>query len=299
MKRLALLLAAMGVVSAAAFAGSLQVTGINQELEYEHVNKGKANDVTLTTTVDMKYDDWAFSIQGGKFWLYGTKGAAKKGLSSNNGRLQLDVWNSLTPEFKLGYRFRGQKDFDRHYVRYAYGHDWFLSSADVWYESANGAKNNQMRMELFPLGATYKGFTAKWFVQYDKTIKNPGQVVNPGKDDDGDGKQKSYFETQIRLYAPIYSDDAFSLSAEGRFTLAARAKYTDKANGDKQGYAVYKDFGRTRLYLKGNYKVTDAFSVYGYYGYEFRSFKTKDGGAKPATGDKNYHDVGIGWNYTF
>lgn len=283
MKKLALLLAAMGVISAAAFAGSLQVTGINQELEYEHENAVSENDVTFTTTVNMKYDDWSFAIQGGKFWKYGTKGAPKKGLSSNNGRLQLDVWKSLTPEFKLGYRFRGQKDMDRHYVRYAYAHDWFLSSADIWLQSDNGVNNNQIRMELFPLGATYKGFTAKWFVAYDKKIKShPADHI------------KSYYEHQIRLYAPIYSDDAFGLSAEGRFTLASGKTVEDHA-----GYNYYKNFGRTRLYLKGNYKVTDSFSVYGYYGYEFRSFKTKNGGTKPATGDKNYHDVGIGWNYTF
>ena len=65
---------------------------------------------------------------------------------------------------KLGYMFRGEKDFDRHYARYSYKDGWFLSSADVWYQSNNGPKNNQIRMELFPLGVTYKGITAKWFV---------------------------------------------------------------------------------------------------------------------------------------
>lgn len=283
MKRLALLLLAIGAVSTTAFAGKLEVTGINQELEYEHVNSGKQNDITFTTTVNLKYDDWTFGIQGGKFWKYGTNGAPKKGLSSNNGRLQLDVWKSITPEFKLGYRYRGQKDMDRHYVRYTYNHDWFLSSADVWFQSDNKPNNNQIRMELFPLGATYNGFTAKWFVAYDKSIKS-----NPTND------VKSYYEHQIRLYAPIYSDDTFSLNAEGRFTLASGKTVKDHAP-----YNYYKNFGRTRLYLKGSYKVTDSFSVYGYYGYEFRSFKTKNGGSKPAVGDKSYHDVGIGWNYTF
>lgn len=182
---------------------------------------------------------------------------------------------------------------DRHYVRYDYNKDWFLSSADIWYESNNGEKNNQVKMELFPLGATYNGFTAKLFLGYDKATENPGQTPN------GDGKLKSRFETQIRLYAPIYTYDAFSLTAEGRFTLAETAKYTHKSNGEKMGYSVYKNFGRTRLYLRGNYKVSDNFSVYGYYGYEFRSLETKDGGIKPEIGDKSYHDVGIGWNYTF
>ncbi|WP_410208043.1 hypothetical protein [Fusobacterium sp.] len=282
MKRLALLLLAIGAVSTTAFAGKLEVTGINQELEYEHVNSGKQNDITFTTTVNLKYDDWTFGIQGGKFWIYGTEGAPKKGLSSNNGRLQLDVWKSITPEFKLGYRFRGQKDMDRHYVRYDYSKDWFLSSADIWYESNNGPENNQIKMELFPLGVTYNGFTAKWFVNYNRHIKS------------ADNGEKSYYEHQIRLYAPLYSYDAFALTAEGRFTLASGKTVKDNAP-----YSYYKNFGRTRLYLRGNYKVTDNFSLYGYYGYEFRSFKTKNGGSKPETGDKAYHDVGIGWNYTF
>lgn len=283
MKRLALLLAAMGVVSAAAFAGELQITNVGQKLEYEHENHATTSDAKLFTNVGLKYEDWTFGIEAGKFWKYGTKTAAKKGLSSNNGRLQLDVWKSLTPEFKLGYRFRGEKDVDKHYIRYDYAHDWFTSSADIWYASVNEHNNNNVEMELFPLGVKYNGFAAKWFVNYGKNIKsNPANHV------------KSFYEHQIRLYAPVYSDDAFALSAEGRFTLAAGKSVKDNAP-----YSYYKNFGRTRLILNASYKVTDSFSVYGFYGYEFRSFKTKNEGTKPAVGDKSYHDVGIGWNYTF
>ena len=285
MKKLALLLAAMGVISAAAFAGSLQVTGINQELEYEHENAVSENDVTFTTTVNMKYDDWSFGIQGGKMWQYGTKGADKKGLSSNNGRLQLDVWKSITPEFKLGYRFRGQKNMDRHYVRYTYAQDWFTSAADIWFESTNDSNNNKIKMELFPIGVKYNGFTAKWFVNYVRNIKS----VESG--------EKSYYEHQIRVHAPIYSDDALSLGIDGRFTLAA-----GKSVKGGEEYRHYKNFGRTRLDLVAGYKVTESFDVYGKYGYEFRSMKYKNGGSEETMGKakaKSYQHVVLGWNYTF
>lgn len=287
MRKLGLLLAAMGVVSGFAYATpKLEVTGINQKLEYEHTNSNDKSDVKLYTTVNMKYDDWAFAIQGGKFWKYGTGNAVgvKKGLSSDNGRLQLEVWKSLNQKLKLGYMFRGEKDFDRHYARYSYKDGWFLSSADVWYQSNNGPKNNQIRMELFPLGVTYKGITAKWFVAYNRYI------------DGGMSKksEKSSYEHQIRLYAPLYSNDVFSLSTEGRFTI-----HSGKTVENHVGYSYYKDFGRTRLYLKVNYKVSENFSVFGQYGYEFRDFKVKNNGEKPKTGDKNYQTAAIGWNYKF
>ncbi|QNM15479.1 hypothetical protein [Fusobacterium hominis] len=289
MRKLGLLLATMGILSVGAYAApKLEVTSIGQELEYEHENDANKSDIKLFTTVNLKYDDWTFAIQGGKFWLDGNgredaKGnKSKKGLSSNNGRLQLDVWKSINSNIKLGYRYRGEKDMDRHYARYAYQKDLFRSSADVWFESKNGHGNNQIRMELFPVGVQYKGFGAKWFFAYNRTI-------DPAKDG-----QKSSYENQIRLYAPLYSNDRFSLSTEGRFTIHA-----DKDMKNGAGYNYYKNFGRTRIYLRGNYKVTENFGLFGYYGYEFRSFKTKDGGSKPKAGDKNYQDIGLGWTYTF
>ena len=283
MKKLGLLLATMGIISMGAYAApKLEVTSIGQELEYEHENDANKSDIKLFTTVNLKYDDWTFSIQGGKFWLNGTSSAEKKGLSSNGGRFQFDVWKPVTSNLKLGYRYRGEKDMDRHYARYAYQQNWFSSAADIWFESKNGSDNNQIRMELFPVGVQYKGFAAKWFVAYDRTI------------DAAENGQKSYYEHQIRLYAPLYSNDRFSLSTEGRFTLHSGK---DMENG--AGYNYYKNFGRTRIYLRGNYKVTENFGLFGYYGYEFRSFKTKDGGSKPTVGDKNYQDIGLGWTYTF
>ena len=169
-------------------------------------------------------------------------------------------------------------------IRDRYKDGWFLSSADVWYQSNNGPKNNQIRMELFPLGVTYKGITAKWFVAYNRYI------------DGGMSKksEKSSYEHQIRLYAPLYSNDVFSLSTEGRFTI-----HSGKTVENHVGYSYYKDFGRTRLYLKVNYKVSENFSVFGQYGYEFRDFKVKNNGEKPKTGDKNYQTAAIGWNYKF
>ena len=253
MKKLGLLLATMGIISMGAYAApKLEVTSIGQELEYEHLNSAATSDIKLFTTVNLKYDDWTFSIQGGKFWLNGTSSAEKKGLSSNGGRFQFDVWKPVTSNLKLGYRYRGEKDMDRHYARYAYQQNWFSSAADIWFESKNGSDNNQIRMELFPVGVQYKGFAAKWFVAYDRTI------------DAAENGQKSYYEHQIRLYAPLYSNDRFSLSTEGRFTLHSGK---DMENG--AGYNYYKNFGRTRIYLRGNYKVSENFGLFGYYGYEF------------------------------
>ena len=79
MKKLGLLLATMGIISMGAYAApKLEVTSIGQELQYEHLNSAATSDIKLFTTVNLKYDDWTFSIQGGKFWLNGTSSAEKK-----------------------------------------------------------------------------------------------------------------------------------------------------------------------------------------------------------------------------
>lgn len=286
MKKLVLLLAAMGVVSAAAFAGELKVTSVGQELEFEHSQHGKEDDVSFVTSVGLKYDDWSFGIQGAKFYKYGRGDVAKTGLSSSNGRLQLDVWKSITPEFKLGYRYRGQATMDRHYLRYSYNHNMFWTAGDVFYTYNNGKDNNVFHAELYPLGVKYSSVKAGWFVKYSKNIHPKA------------GNQDAYLENQLRVWAPLYSDDAFSLSVEGRFTLAADKKMRKNADGTKPGYNVLKP-GTTRLYLRGNYKATESLSLYGYVGYELRGYNYKDGAKKASPESKNYQDIGLGWTYTF
>ena len=81
---------------------------------------------------------------------------------------------------------------------------------------------------------------------------------------------KEYFEHQIRAYATLYKGERLTLTTEGRFTISAENDYEGVG---ETAYRHYDDFGRNRLYLGADYKVTENLNVYGKYGYEFRDWK--------------------------
>jgi outer membrane protein G len=292
MKRLALLLAAMGIVSAAAFAEAptLKVTSIGQEIEIENSDGNQDIDsIYYGTTVGLEYGDWSFGVTGAKFWAYD----GDDGWDSTDSRLQIDVWNKVTDNLKLGYRYRGQKDFDRHYVRWSFAKDWYYTDGDVWYHSAQNNATDNIEMEVFPIGVKYGNLKVAYFLNYKENI---GSLNS--------GDQEDYIEHQLRVYHPVYTGEKFSLNFEGRFTIAADNGY----KGTEPGYRHYDDFGRVRLYLRPSYKVSESLTLWGYYGYEFKDFKyenndtrdeytTSKGAGKGAS--DNYQDIGLGWTYTF
>lgn len=287
MKRLALLLAAMGIVSAVAFAEApvLKVTKVGQEIEIENSDGGVGIDsIYFANMVGLSYGDWSFGLQGGKFWSYGKD----THLDSLDSRLQIDVWNKVTDNLKLGYRYRGQKNKDRHYARWDYSKNWFWSSGDVWYESNNGipGATDNINSEFFPVGVKFGELKVGYFVNYKENV---GDITT--------STEENYFEHQLRVWHPLYKGEKFFLNFEGRLTISADSDY----KGKEPGYRHYDDFGRIRLYLRPTYKVSDSLTVYGYYGYEFKDYKYENG-AKRSDYHKendNYQDIGIGWNYKF
>ena len=291
MKRLALLLAAMGIVSAAAFAEApvLKVTSVGQEIEIENSDGNQDVDsIYWGTTVGLSYGDWSFGVTGAKFWSYD----GDDGFKSENARLQLDVWKKMNENLKLGYRLRAQDEYDRHYARWSYANDWFWSDGDVWYEATNQSGNDGVtdwvKSEVFPLGVKFGDLKVGYFLNYEFAVGSTSE-----------GQKDEYIEHQVRVYYPVYAGEKFSLNFEGRFTISADDGY----KGTEPGYRHYDDFGRTRLYLRPSYKVSDALTLWGYYGYEFKDFKYENGASRDTYTGKgasdNYQDIGLGWTYTF
>ena len=193
MKKLALLLAALGVVSAAAYAApELRVTSIGQEIEIENDDhnsskpgKGDLDDVWLWNNVGLAYGDWTFGLTAGKEWDVNFEDHDKtdKGVKSGASRLQIDVWNKVTDDLKLGFRYRGQNNYDRFYARWDYNHGMFWSAGDAWYqaESATGASNDTLQFEVFPIGLKYGAFKVGYFLNYVKTLGDTS-VLTPEKE---------------------------------------------------------------------------------------------------------------------
>lgn len=70
MKKLALLLAALGVMSATTFAAesALRITNVGQEVEIENTSGGQdiGESVYFGTSVGLAYKDWTFGVIGAK-----------------------------------------------------------------------------------------------------------------------------------------------------------------------------------------------------------------------------------------
>ena len=298
MKRLALLLAAMGIVSVGAMAEApkLEVTSVGQEIEIENQNGGASLDeVNFFQNVGLKYGDWTFGLQAGKQYSIDFDG---DGMDSKNSRLQLDVWKKVTPDLKLGARYRGYKEKDRWYARWDYSgsENMYWSAGDVWYEATQndnaGGKYDWVKAEVFPIGVKFDNFKVGYFLNYEFAV---GSL--------SDKEQDEYIEHQIRAYWDFYKTERLTLSFEGRFTLAADLGY----KGEEDQYRHYDNFGRIRTYLGASYKVTESLTVYGKYAYEWRDYEYENGDSRENYGKytagkqsaENYQDIIVGWNYKF
>ena len=283
MKKLALLLAALGVMSATTFAAepTLKVTSIGQEIENENVSGGSdIEDVWLWNKLGLSYDKWNFNVLVGKKWDMDTD----DGIHSKDHRLQFDAMRKMNDNYSLGFRYRGQKEYDRYQLRGAWNYGMIWGSADVWYQANNGtspAKEDNIEMEIFPIGVQYNGMKLGWLVNY-------GEWINPKEDG-----QENFIEHQLRLYAPIYKWDRLSLSTEARITLHAEEDHAGNGN-----YQTYEDFGRNRLYLKANYAVSEDLNVYVNYAYELRDREERDG-YKGSIDNADYQNLTFGWSYSF
>ena len=297
MKKLALLLAALGVVSAAAYAApELTVTSVGQEIEIENEdhNGTDLDDVWLFNNVGLAYGDWSFGLQAGKQWGVnfddGDNGK-EKGVKSEDSRLQIDVWKKVTDDLKLGFRYRGHKNYDRYYARWDYSHGMFWSSGDVWYEATNGSgltkmtdKVDWVKSEFFPIGLKYGAFKVGYFINYNKAVGSMEE-----------SQQEDYFEHQIRAYATLYKGEKVTLTTEGRFTISAENGYN---GADAADYRHYDDFGRNRIYLGLDYQATENLKTYIKYGYEFRDWKVEGKDANDHKANAYQYFI-VGWSYKF
>lgn len=287
MKKLALLLAALGVMSATTFAAesALRITNVGQEVEIENTSGGQniGESVYFGTSVGLAYKDWTFGVTGAKRWAVDTKDT-----DSLTGRVVLDAWKHYD-NYKVGFRFRSENAYDRYYARFDWNQGMLWSTWDVWYESRTKELtdgNDAWRGEIFPIGIKYNGIKIGWFI--DAEIMN-GSVAK--------GEREENFEHQIRAYAPLYKGEKLTVQTEIRHTLTVDDKYNNEKKA-KDTAARYKDSQRTRVYLKNNYKVNDSLNVYFNYAYEVREREQVNSGKTYEHG-KYFGDIVFGWNYKF
>ncbi|WP_427041917.1 hypothetical protein HUW86_00670 [Fusobacterium sp. SB021] len=312
MKKLALLLGALSLVSSVAYAKEvvpaveevvvveeaapvaaapmLRVTNVGQYIEIDnysrHVGKGGAGDdkldignVMLGHQVGLAYgDDWTFNLMARKGWDTDTD----DGMHSAGHRIDIDVWRSFD-NFSVGARWRQEANKDRYLLRTKYNYGMFSGWVDAGYESQNGegGVSDNWYSEGMPVAVTVGPVTAGYYYEWDDVVDYHKATTYEGS-----------LRHQIRLMAPLYTGEKLGLSAEYRYQFAEDKEYKENKE--------WQENNRHIAILNANYALTENLSVYGYYQYEWNKYEVHDGGKNAEDlGDDYYGEFAIGWNYAF
>ncbi|MBS5037657.1 MAG: hypothetical protein KHZ27_04425 [Fusobacterium sp.] len=309
MKKLALLLGALSLVSSVAYAKevvpaveevvvveeaapvaaapALTVTYVGQNIEVDNWSGSKNGDignVMFGNSVGLAYgDDWTFDFFARKGWDMDTD----KGTQSNGHRLQLDAWRNYE-NYSLGFRFRGEKDTDKYYLRGKYNYGMFSGFADVAYASHNGVSGNEdgIYIETIPVAVTVGPVTLAYYLEADEFAL----------DTRDDGFNHSYRQ-QLRASMPLYNGEKLSLGLEYRWQFDTDVDY-DKTKANEK--VVYNEANENShiVVLSAAYAVTENLTVSGYYQYDMYDYDTKNSD-KDLYSPEYYGEFGLGWTYSF
>ena len=313
MKKLALLLGALSLVSSVAYAKevvpaveevvvveevkaveaapALTVTYFGQGLEIDNTSgtaNGDIGHVLFSTSVGLAYgEDWTFDFMARKGW----DTDSDNGIHSGSHRIDMDAWRNFD-NYALGLRWRQEADLDRFYVRGKYNYGMFSGNMDVAYTSTNVAEdesNDGYYIEGTPVAVTVGPVTAGY---YFKTENEIAVGDNKGVD--------HWFRHQLRLSMPIYQGEKLDLGVQYAWEFANDIEYSDHYTG-----AYKHDSNSHILWLNASYKVTENLTVSGYYEYDMFKWEL-DGNDKVLAGkqdnkDSNryYGEFFVGWTYTF
>lgn len=318
MKKLALLLGALSLVSSVAYAKevvpaveevvvveevkaveaapALTVTYFGQGLEIDNTSgkdgsgdgEGDIGTVMFSNSVGLAYGDWTFDLMARKGWDMDTD----HGIHSAGHRIDIDAWRDLG-NYSLGARWRQEESYDRFYLRGKYNYGMFSGGLDVGYTSKN-THNGQdgWYVEGTPVAVTVGPVTAGYYVKTENDIMVGN---NDGLD--------YWFRHQLRLSMPIYQGEKLNLGVQYGWEFANNIEYTDNYTG-----AYKHDTNSHILWLNASYKVTENLTVSGYYEYDMFKWEADGdvsnaskiaGDQKNKDSNRYYGEFFVGWTYTF
>ena len=309
MKKLALLLGALSLVSSVAYAKevvpaveevvvveeaapvaaapALTVTNVGQYIEIDNTSGGEdiGEAVHFGNVVGLAYDDWTFGLMARKAWSMDTD----DGIHSKGHRLQLDAWRHFD-NYSLGLRYRGESDKDSYYLRGKYNYGMFSGNLDVAYRSKNGQEagrpkgvSDSIYIEAIPVAVTVGPVTVGYYFEADDIALDANK-----------GELEHFWRHQLRVGAPIYTGEKLSLGLEYRWQFDSDYEYEGKAPAHKE-----KSANSHILYLSGSYAVTENLSIDGYYQYDMYDFDEENGKVADVDSDRYYGEFSIGWTYRF
>ena len=309
MKKLALLLGALSLVSSVAYAKevvpaveevvvveeavpvaaapALRVTSIGQYVEvdnasgHDYANDNKADigeEVYFGNVVNFAYgEDWTFQLLAHKTWSMDTD----DGIHGADHRIEIGGWRNFD-NFALGMKWRNQETYDRLYLRGKYNFGMFDGWADVAYQANNEdveSVGDQWYSEGEPIAVTVGPVRFAYYYELNHML---GDIAVGAKEDD--------IVHQVRASLPVYQGEKLSLGLEYRYQFAHDEEY----NGTTPWQETTKHIG----IVKAAYAVNENLTLDGYYRYDFRSYEAKDGD-QPDAHDDYYGEFYAGWTYTF
>ena len=307
MKKLALLLGALSLVSSVAYAKevvpaveevvvveeaapvaaapALTVTYVGQSLEVDNTSGAEdiGEGVHFGNSVGLAYGDWTFDLFARKTWSMDTD----DGIHSSGHRLQLDAWKQVNDNLAFGLRYRGQNEFDRYYLRTKYNYGMFSGNIDVAYQSNNGANDSEdaYYVEAIPVAVTVGPVTLGYYFEADTWAVNTKE----------DGFEHKYRQ-QLRASAPLYTGEKLSLGLEYRWQFDTDIDYDTDVK--KTSWTEANENSHI-VVLSAAYALTENLTVDGYYQYEMYDFDSKNGKDAAVDSDNYYGEFYVGWTYTF
>ena len=339
MKKIALLLGALSLVSSVAYAKevvpaveevtvveeapvevaaapALTVTYFGQGLEFDNTSGelDVAEGMHFSNSVGLAYDDWTFDLMARKTWSVDTDDHIH---STGGYRIDLDAWKKVNDNLSIGARWRQEKDNDKYYLRTKYNYGMFSGNIDVAYQSNNGSRDTYNEagvltsdrardgyyVEATPVAVTVGPLTLGYYFKTESIIAT-GSEPSKGAGID------HWYRHQLRASMPIYQGEKLNVGVQYAWEFANDIELDGQDSGK---YTLKHDSNSHVIWLNASYAVTENLTVSGYYEYDM--FKWEKEGTPNATGsnyvknggnatgskdsDKYYGEFYIGWTYTF
>ena len=301
MRKTALLLATLGIISGVAYAEQpeLKVKSVGQYIEADNTsgNENIGEKLHFANKVALTYgDDWSFGLMARKAW----KADTDDGIHSKGHRIDLDAWKKVNDNLSVGARWRQEQKYDRYYLRTKYSYGMLSGDIDLAYQSNNGSSDDDgYYIETTPVAVTLGPVTLGYYFKTESNITT------------GDGSNEKagidhWYRHQLRAGMPVYQGEKLDVSVQYAWEFANDIE----TNGNNANtYTLKHDNNSHVLWLNASYKVTENLTIAGYYEYDMFKWEKEGNGDKyvdnggNSTGskdsDKYYGEFQIGWTYKF
>ena len=300
MRKTAVLLAALGIISGVAYAEQpeLKVKSVGQFIQVDNTsgNEDIGEKVHFGNKVSLSYGkDWSFGLMARKSWQADTD----DGIHSKGHRLDLDAWKKMGDNFSIGARWRQEANYDRYYLRTKYSYGMFSGDFDMAYQSNNGesGKGDGYYFEGTPISVKLGPATLGYYFKTETPILAGSDFDKAGID--------HWYRHQLRVGMPVYQGEKLNIGVQYGWEFANDIEISGKKADDY--YTLKHDNNSHILWLTASYQATENLTFTGSYEYDMFNWEKEGNGTQYAKSssksskdsDKYYGELQIGWTYKF